>query len=148
MLTRVLILGLTTGMLFSGAARAEENRPGVTNAEILIGQTNPYSGPLSAYGTQGRAQAAYYKMVNDEGGVNGRKIKLISLDDGYSPPKTVEQHRRLIEGDEVGEFFRSEHFRNRRGQRGLAMVDVTDGPYVGVRLGPFKFSLSHCSSSE
>jgi branched-chain amino acid transport system substrate-binding protein len=101
MLTRVLILGLTTGMLFSGAARAEENRPGVTNAEILIGQTNPYSGPLSAYGTQGRAQAAYYKMVNDEGGVNGRKIKLISLDDGYSPPKTVEQHRRLIEGDEV-----------------------------------------------
>ena len=101
MLTRVLILGLTTGMLFSGAARADENRPGVTNAEILIGQTNPYSGPLSAYGTQGRAQAAYYKMVNDEGGVNGRKIKLISLDDGYSPPKTVEQHRRLIEGDEV-----------------------------------------------
>src|ERR1700735_3313153 len=101
MLTRVLILGLTTGMLFSGAARADENRPGVTNAEILIGQTNPYSGPLSAYGTQGRAQAAYYKMVNDEGGVNGRKIKLISLDDGYSPPKTVEQHRRLIESDEV-----------------------------------------------
>jgi ABC-type branched-subunit amino acid transport system substrate-binding protein len=101
MLTRVLIHGLAAGMLFSGAARAEENRPGVTNAEILIGQTNPYSGPLSAYGTQGRAQAAYYKMVNDEGGVNGRKIKLISLDDGYSPPKTVEQHRRLIEGDEV-----------------------------------------------
>jgi branched-chain amino acid transport system substrate-binding protein len=101
MLTRVLIHGLTAAMLFSGAARAEENRPGVTNAEILIGQTNPYSGPLSAYGTQGRAQAAYYKMVNDEGGVSGRKIKLISLDDGYSPPKTVEQHRRLIEGDEV-----------------------------------------------
>jgi branched-chain amino acid transport system substrate-binding protein len=101
MFTRVLILGLTTGLLFSGAVCAEGNEPGVTNTEILIGQTNPYSGPLSAYGTQGRAQAAYYKMVNDAGGVNGRKIKLISLDDAYSPPKTVEQHRRLIESDEV-----------------------------------------------
>ncbi len=100
MLTRALILGLTTGLLFSSIVRAEENRPG-TNAEILIGQTNPYSGPLSAYGTQGRAQSAYYKMVNDQGGVNGLKIKLISLDDAYSPPKTVEQHRRLIESDEV-----------------------------------------------
>jgi ABC-type branched-subunit amino acid transport system substrate-binding protein len=97
MFVRALILGLTTGMLFSAAARAEDKTP----AEILIGQTNPYSGPLSAYGTQGRAQAAYYKMINDQGGVNGRKIKLISLDDAYSPPKTVEQHRRLIESDEV-----------------------------------------------
>lgn len=75
--------------------------PGVTDAEILIGQTNPYSGPLSAYSTQGRAQTAYYKMINDQGGVNGRKIKLLSLDDAYSPPKTVEQHRRLVESDEV-----------------------------------------------
>lgn len=97
MFVRALILGLTTGILFSAAAPAEEKSPG----EILIGQTNPYSGPLSAYGTQGRAQAAYYKMINDQGGVNGRKIKLISLDDAYSPPKTVEQHRRLIESDEV-----------------------------------------------
>lgn len=97
MFVRALILGLTTGILFSADAQAEEKSPG----EILIGQTNPYSGPLSAYGTQGRAQAAYYKMINDQGGVNGRKIKLISLDDAYSPPKTVEQHRRLIESDEV-----------------------------------------------
>ena len=101
MFTRLLILGLSTSMLLSTGVRSEESRPGVTNAEILIGQTNPYSGPLSAYGTQGRAQAAYYKMINDQGGVNGRKIRLISLDDGYSPPKTVEHHRRLIEGDEV-----------------------------------------------
>jgi branched-chain amino acid transport system substrate-binding protein len=101
MFARVLILGVTTSLLLSGAARAEEAKPGVTSSEILIGQTNPYSGPLSAYGTQGRAQAAYYKMINDQGGVNGRKIKLISLDDAYSPPKTVEQHRRLIESDEV-----------------------------------------------
>jgi branched-chain amino acid transport system substrate-binding protein len=101
MFVRALIFGLTTSLVFSGAVRAAENGPGVTDAEILIGQTNPYSGPLSAYATQGRAQAAYYKMVNDQGGVNGRKIKLISLDDAYSPPKTVEQHRRLIESDEV-----------------------------------------------
>jgi len=78
-----------------------KNGPGVTDTEILIGQTNPYSGPLSAYGTQGRAESAYYNMINEEGGVNGRKIRLLSLDDGYSPPKTVEQHRRLVEGDEV-----------------------------------------------
>jgi branched-chain amino acid transport system substrate-binding protein len=75
--------------------------PGATDAEILIGQTNPYSGPLSSYSTQGRAQTAYYAMINEQGGVNGRKIKLISLDDGYSPPKTVEHHRRLVESDEV-----------------------------------------------
>jgi branched-chain amino acid transport system substrate-binding protein len=75
--------------------------PGATDTEILIGQTNPYSGPLSSYGTQGRAQTAYYGMINEQGGVNGRKVKLISLDDGYSPPKTVEHHRRLVESDEV-----------------------------------------------
>src|ERR1700732_3393772 len=97
MFVRALILGLTTGLLFSAAAPAEDKAP----AEILIGQTNPYSGPLSAYGTQGRAQTAYYKMINDQGGVSGRKIKLLSLDDAYSPPKTVEQHRRLVESDEV-----------------------------------------------
>ncbi|OQW59280.1 MAG: branched-chain amino acid ABC transporter substrate-binding protein [Proteobacteria bacterium SG_bin9] len=75
--------------------------PGASDSEILIGQTNPYSGPLSAYSTQGKAQTAYYAMINEQGGVNGRKIKLISLDDGYSPPKTVEHHRRLVESDEV-----------------------------------------------
>ncbi|MGO4715276.1 ABC transporter substrate-binding protein [Bradyrhizobium sp. 2TAF24] len=88
------------GWLVAGEAAAGD-QPGVSDAEILIGQTNPYSGPLSAYSTQGRAQAAFYRMVNDQGGVNGRKIKLLSLDDAYSPPKTVEQHRRLVESDEV-----------------------------------------------
>jgi branched-chain amino acid transport system substrate-binding protein len=94
---------IASGLLFeSGPAFAQnKNGPGVTDTEILIGQTNPYSGPLSAYGTQGRAETAYYNMINEEGGVNGRKIKLLSLDDGYSPPKTVEQHRRLVESDEV-----------------------------------------------
>ena len=71
------------------------NAPGITDTEITIGQTMPYSGPSSAYGAIGRTEVAYFQMVNDMGGVNGRKIKLISLDDGYSPPKTVEQTRRL-----------------------------------------------------
>lgn len=75
--------------------------PGVTDTEVKIGQTMPYSGPASAYGTIGRIEEAYYAMVNAKGGVNGRQIKLISLDDAYSPPKTVEQTRRLVEQDEV-----------------------------------------------
>ena len=79
--------------------------PGVSDTEIKIGQTMPYSGPASAYGTIGKAEAAYFKLVNDMGGVNGRKINLISLDDGYSPPKTVEQTRQLIEREQVAFIF-------------------------------------------
>jgi ABC-type branched-subunit amino acid transport system substrate-binding protein len=75
--------------------------PGVTDTEIKIGNTCFYSGPASSYGTIGRAMAAYYKMVNDEGGVNGRKIDFISYDDAYSPPKTVEMTRKLVEEDKV-----------------------------------------------
>ncbi|KQW21389.1 branched-chain amino acid ABC transporter substrate-binding protein [Afipia sp. Root123D2] len=74
---------------------------GASDAEIKVGQTVPLSGPASAYATIGKAQAAYMKMVNDQGGVNGRKINLIQYDDAYSPPKTVEQVRRLVESDEV-----------------------------------------------
>ena len=87
-----------------GAARAE-NTPGVTDTEIKIGQTMPYSGPVSAYGVIGRTEAAYFKMINEQGGVNGRKINLISLDDAYSPPKTVEQVRRLVEEERVAFLF-------------------------------------------
>ena len=74
---------------------------GATDTEIKVGQTVPFSGPASAYATIGKAQAAYMKMINDQGGVNGRKINLIQYDDAYSPPKTVEQVRKLVEGDEV-----------------------------------------------
>jgi branched-chain amino acid transport system substrate-binding protein len=88
-------------LLVSPAVAQKQYGPGVTDTEITLGQTMPYSGPLSAYGTIGRAQAAYFDMINSEGGINGRKIKLISLDDGYSPPKTVEQTRRLVEEDNV-----------------------------------------------
>ncbi len=87
----------------AGSARADA--PGVTDTEIKIGQTMPYSGPASAYGVIGRTEAAYFKMINDQGGVNGRKINFISLDDGYSPPKTVEQVRRLVEQEQVAFLF-------------------------------------------
>src|SRR5271166_5518142 len=89
----------------AGSARAET--PGVTDTEIKIGQTMPYSGPASAYGVIGRTEAAYFKMINEVGGINGRKINLISLDDGYSPPKTVEQIRRLVEQDQVAFVFQT-----------------------------------------
>jgi branched-chain amino acid transport system substrate-binding protein len=95
--------GLAAGVRPSRAA----NAPGVTDTEIKIGQTMPYSGPASAYGVIGRTEAAYFKMINEQGGVNGRKINLISLDDGYSPPKTVEQIRRLVEQEQVAFLFQT-----------------------------------------
>src|SRR6201992_1404087 len=75
--------------------------PGATDTEIKIGQTVPFSGPASAYASIGKTQAAYFKMINEQGGVNGRKINLIQYDDAYSPPKAVEQVRKLVESDEV-----------------------------------------------
>src|SRR6202011_4929930 len=75
--------------------------PGVTDKEIKLGHTNPYSGPLSAYGVIGKGITAYWNMVNDEGGINGRKINFITYDDGFQPPKTVEMVRNLVEGDQV-----------------------------------------------
>ena len=74
---------------------------GASDTEIKIGHTNPYSGPASAYGVIGKTQTAFFKMINEQGGVNGRKINFISYDDGYSPPKTVEQVRKLVESDGV-----------------------------------------------
>lgn len=78
---------------------------GASVTEIKLGQTMPYSGPASAYGTIGRAHLAYFQMVNDQGGIHGRRVNLISLDDGYSPPKTVEQVRRLVESEQVLALF-------------------------------------------
>lgn len=94
------------GTLASHSVLAQKKYgPGVTDTEILLGQTQPYSGGASAYGTIGRAEVAYFDMVNAAGGINGRKVRIISLDDGYSPPKTVEQVRRLVESDEVFAIF-------------------------------------------
>jgi branched-chain amino acid transport system substrate-binding protein len=90
------------GLALAEPALAEKQYdPGATNSEIKIGQTMPYSGPVSALGTIGRAEAAYFHMINDEGGINGRKLLLISRDDAYSPPKTVELTRELVEREEV-----------------------------------------------
>ena len=84
------------------AANAEKKYdPGASDAEIKIGNTMPYSGPASSYGVIGKTEAAYFNKVNAEGGINGRKINFISYDDAYSPPKAIEQARKLVEGDEV-----------------------------------------------
>jgi branched-chain amino acid transport system substrate-binding protein len=91
-------------MLVTAGARAED-APGVTKDEIKIGNTMPYSGPASSYGVIGKAQAAYIKMINDKGGINGRKINFISLDDAYSPPKAVELVRQMVEQEGVAFFF-------------------------------------------
>jgi len=96
-ITIAALLSLAT----PAAAVEKKYGTGASDTEIKLGQTAPYSGAASAYSAIAKAQAAYFKMINDKGGVNGRKITLISLDDGYSPPKTVEQTRRLVEQEEV-----------------------------------------------
>lgn len=98
-----LPIALAIGICGTTAAAAQDAAKG----EILIGQTLPYSGPLSSFGTIGRVQQAFFDRVNAEGGINGRKVRLISLDDAYSPPKTVEHTRKLVESDEVALMFGS-----------------------------------------
>jgi ABC-type branched-subunit amino acid transport system substrate-binding protein len=97
-----LFAGAAAAIALTASAHAQKKYdPGASDTEIKIGQTVPFSGPASAYATIGRAQAAYIKMINDQGGVNGRKINLIQYDDAYSPPKAAEQVRKLVEGDGV-----------------------------------------------
>ena len=100
---RTLALPLAAAALLAAqpAAAQKKYSPGATDTEIKVGNVNPYSGPASAYGAIGKAIGAYFAKVNDEGGINGRKINYITLDDGYSPPKAVEQTRRLVEQDQV-----------------------------------------------
>jgi len=94
--------------LWAAVVHAEPHYgPGVTDTTIRLGQTMPYSGPTSAYGTYGKAQAAFFRMVNEHGGINGRKVELLSLDDGYSPPRAVEQVRKLVEQEQVLAIFSS-----------------------------------------
>jgi len=109
-MTRRLLLSVVASLaaaLALPAAAQKKYDPGASDTEIKIGNTNPYSGPASAYGAIGKAIAAYFRMVNDRGGINGRKINFISYDDGYSPPKTVEMARKLVEQDEVLLLFQS-----------------------------------------
>ena len=98
-----LVTGAAIAVVLSASSAYAQKKydTGATDTEIKIGQTVPFSGPASAYATIGKAQAAYIKMVNEQGGVNGRKINFIQYDDAYSPPKAVEQVRKLVESDEV-----------------------------------------------
>ena len=106
---RLRLPALAVAALFGAALSPAlaANAPGVSATTIEIGQTMPYSGPVTAFGTLGKGELAFFHMINDEGGVNGRKIKLISLDDGYAPPKTVEQTRKLVEQEGVAFLFSS-----------------------------------------
>src|SRR5438105_12542003 len=98
----VLSLGLGAAAFAARPAFAQKTYDvGATDTEIKIGNTAPYSGPASSYGTIAKAITAYFNKINAEGGINGRKINFISYDDGYSPPKTVEQARKLVESEEV-----------------------------------------------
>jgi branched-chain amino acid transport system substrate-binding protein len=102
---RIYCLGaaiIGVAVVLSGGAQAQKQYgPGASDTEIKIGQTGPYSGPLSSLGIVGRVMGAYLKMINEKGGINARKVTLISVADAFSPPKTVEQTRKLVEGDEV-----------------------------------------------
>ena len=97
------------GLIFAGGLALTEGHygPGASDTEIKIGNTMPYSGPASPYGTIGKSEAAYFNMINEQGGINGRKISFISRDDSYSPPKTVEQVRKLVEQDNVLALFQT-----------------------------------------
>src|SRR5579872_6631773 len=97
----VLVTALGVALLASPASAQKKYDTGATDTEIKVGNTMPYSGPASAYGNVGKAEAAYFNKINAEGGINGRKINFITYDDAYSPPKAVEQVRKLVEGDEV-----------------------------------------------
>ena len=100
-------LGLIAVLVGSTTLAEKKYGPGASDTEIKVGNTNPYSGPASAYGTIGRSEAAYFKMINEQGGINGRKINFISLDDAYSPPRTVEQVRKLVEEEQVLLLFQT-----------------------------------------
>ena len=105
---RTFVGGASAALLATPAVLAQKKYDeGVSDTEIKIGNTNPYSGPASAYAAIGKTIDAYFKSVNDAGGVNGRKIKFISLDDGYVPSKTVEMVRQMVEGDKIFALFQS-----------------------------------------
>src|ERR1700690_2326714 len=99
---------MACAVLATGPANAQKKYdPGASDTEIKIGQTTAFSGPASAYATINKAETAYFRMINEQGGINGRKVNLIAYDDGYNPAKTVEQTRKLVESDEVLLIFGS-----------------------------------------
>lgn len=136
---RILLAVCLLATLSAGDLHAQKRYgPGVTDTEILLGQSMPYSGPASAYGTYGKAQAAFFRMLNEHGGVNGRKIKLLSLDDGYSPPRTVEQIRKLVEQDQVLAIFSS--FGTPTNTAIVKYLNVKKVPHLFVTSGAAEFT--------
>jgi branched-chain amino acid transport system substrate-binding protein len=107
MSVKLFSVGLVAAACAFPALAQKKYDPGATDKEIRIGNTNPYSGPASAYGQIGKAITAYWRMVNDQGGINGRKVNFITYDDSYSPPKTVEMARKLVEQDQVLMLFQT-----------------------------------------
>jgi ABC-type branched-subunit amino acid transport system substrate-binding protein len=135
---------LATGILIgaalaaSGAAAQKNYGPGVTDTEIKIGNIMPYSGPASAYAVIGQTEAAYFKMINDRGGINGRKINFVSYDDAYSPPKAVEQARKLVESDEV--LFIFNPLGTPTNSATMKYMNAKKVPQLFVATGATKFS--------
>src|ERR1700754_3004775 len=105
--TKVALAALVAITLAVPAQAQKKYDPGATDTEIKVGNIMPYSGPASSYATIGKTEKAYFDKINSEGGINGRKIQFVSYDDAYSPPKAVEQARKLVESDEVLVVFNS-----------------------------------------
>src|SRR3978361_659681 len=126
---------LSAALSLSAGTAASAQQPGITDTEIKFGNIMPYSGPASALSVTGKVFAAYFDMVNEKGGVNGRKLNMLSLDDGFSPPKTVEATRRLVENDNVAFMF---------GTMGTAPSSAT-AKYLHSTKGPHLFLISSAS---
>ena len=128
--------------LLSWTAAAAE-KPGITDKEIKFGNIMPYSGPASALSVTGKVFSAYFDMINEKGGVNGRKLNMISLDDGFSPPKTVEATRRLVENDGVALDLAAESFVP--SPDGLGLFSIRErlkylGGHLEVEVAPDQWS--------
>ena len=159
--TRMGVFSAAIAMLAatsSGALAQKKYDTGATDTEIKIGNIMPYSGPASAYGVIGKTEEAYFKKINAEGGINGRKINFVSYDDAYSPPKTVEQARKLVESDEVLLVFNPlgtppnsaiQKYLNRRRYRNCSSLPVPpNGTTPRTSPGPWAGSPTTRASPE
>jgi branched-chain amino acid transport system substrate-binding protein len=137
---RGVALGIVAAGTFAASAAMAQKKydSGATDTEIKLGNIMPYSGPASAYGIIGQVEAAYFKMINDQGGINGRKINFISYDDGYSPPKAVEQARKLVESDEV--LFIFNPLGTPTNSATMKYMNAKKVPQLFVATGATKFS--------
>src|SRR6201994_4677942 len=124
----VALMLVALGLAATPALAQKKYGPGVTDKEIKIGTTTPFSGPASAYSAGAVSATAWFQKINDDGGINGRKINYIALDDGYSPPKTVEQVRKLIESEEV--LFLVNNVGTRTNNRVVKYINQKQVPHI------------------